>query len=55
MSAEALARAGKAVPASGDPPEFAAWITALRYPRLPKGDRDDIMSAIYDLFDPDRS
>jgi len=55
MSAEALARAGEAVPASDDPPEFMAWIAALLNPRLPKGEREDIMSAIYDLFDPDRS
>jgi hypothetical protein len=54
MSAEALARAGEAVPASDDPPEFAAWIAALLNPQLPKGERDDIISAIYDLFDPDR-
>jgi hypothetical protein len=53
MSAEALARAGEAVPASDDPPELAAWIAALLNPRLPRGERDDIMSAIYDLFDPD--
>jgi hypothetical protein len=54
MSAEALAQAGKAVRASDDPPEFVAWIAALLNPRLPKGERDDMMSAIYDLFDPDR-
>ena len=54
MSAEALARTGKAVRASDDPPEFVAWIAALLNPRLPKGERDDMMSAIYDLFDPDR-
>jgi hypothetical protein len=55
MSAEAIARAGEAVPASDDPPEFAAWVSDLLNPRLPKGERDDIMAAIYDLFDPDRS
>jgi hypothetical protein len=54
MDAEALERAGKAVPAPDDPPEFAAWITALRNPRIPDIEREDIMSAIYDLFDPDR-
>jgi hypothetical protein len=54
MSAAALAQAERAVPVPGDPPEFPAWITALLNPRLPKGERDDIMSAIYNLFDPDR-
>lgn len=54
MSAEALARAGKAVLASDEPPEFVVWIAALLNPRLPKGEREDIISAIYDLFDPDR-
>jgi hypothetical protein len=55
MSAEALARAGEALPASDDPPELVAWIAALINPRLPRDEREDIMSAIYDLFDPDRS
>ncbi len=55
MDAEALERAGNAVPAPDDLPEFAAWIAALRDPRIPDIEREDIMSAIYDLFDPDRS
>jgi hypothetical protein len=55
MDAEALERAGKAVPAPDDPPEFAIWIAALRDPRIPDIEREDIMSAVYDLFDPDRS
>jgi hypothetical protein len=55
MDAEALERAGQAVLAPGDPPEFAAWIAALRDPRIPDIEREDIMSAIYDLFDPERS
>jgi hypothetical protein len=54
MDAEALERAEKAVPAPDDPPEFAAWIAALHDPRIPDIEREDIMSAIYDLFDPDR-
>jgi hypothetical protein len=52
MDAEALERAGKAVPAPDDPPEFAMWITALRDPRISDLEREDVMSAIYDLFDP---
>ncbi len=55
LTAEALERAGTAVPAPDDPPEFAQWIAALRDPKLPVGEREDIMTAIYDLFDPDRS
>jgi hypothetical protein len=55
MDTEALERAGKAVPGPDDPPEFAMWIAALRDPRIPDIEREDIMSAIYDLFDPDRS
>ena len=34
-----------------DPPEFAMWISALRDPRIPDIEREDIMSAIYDLFE----
>ena len=55
MDAAALERAGTAVPSPDDPPEFARWIAALRDPRLPDSEREDIMSAIYDLFDPERS
>jgi hypothetical protein len=50
-----IERAGKAVPGPNDPPEFAMWIAALRDPRVPDIERKDIMSAIHDLFDPDRS
>jgi hypothetical protein len=55
MDAEALERAVNAVPGPGDPPEFARWIAALCDPRIPNLEREDIMAAIYDLFDPDRS
>jgi hypothetical protein len=54
MDAAALERAAKAVAGPGDQPEFAAWIAALRNPRTPDLEREDIISAIYDLFDPDR-
>lgn len=53
LSAEALEGAAKAVPASDDPPEFAQWITALRDPQVPRGMREEIMSALHDLFDPE--
>src|ERR1700731_1625885 len=52
MDAEALERAGTAVPAPDDLPEFAMWIAALRDPQLPTNEREDIISAIYDLFEP---
>jgi hypothetical protein len=54
MDAEALERAGTAVQAPDDPPEFVAWIAALRDPKLPDDEREDILSAIYDVFDPTR-
>jgi len=54
LDAQALERAGTAVSAPDDPPEFAGWIATLRDPRLPDSEREDIMTAIYDLFDPDR-
>jgi hypothetical protein len=54
MDVMALERAAKAVAGPGDQPEFATWIAALRNPQLPDLEREDIMSAIYDLFDPDR-
>jgi hypothetical protein len=41
MDAEALERAGKALPAADDPPEFAAWIAALRDPRIPDIEREE--------------
>lgn len=53
LTAEALERAGKAVPAPDDLPEFAAWITALRKPDLSDDEREEIFSAVYDLFDPE--
>jgi hypothetical protein len=54
MDAEALERAATAVQGPDDLPEFAIWIAALRDPKLPADQRDDILSAIYDVFDPDR-
>ena len=40
-------------PAPDDAPEFAVWIAALRDLTLPEIEREEIMSAIYDLFEPD--
>jgi len=53
LDAEALARAEAAVSEPSDPPEFARWIAALRDPQLPAEKRDDIISAIYDLLEPE--
>ena len=55
LDAEALERADTAVPGPDDRPEFARWIAALRNPHLPDSEREDILSAIYDVFDPDRA
>ena len=55
LEKEACARAMTAAASPDDPPEFAGWIAALRDPKLPNDKREDIMTAIYDLFDPDRS
>jgi len=53
LDAEALARAEEAVMTPGDRPEFADWIAALRDPNLAGDERDEIMYAIHDLFEPD--
>jgi hypothetical protein len=55
MDAAALERTTTAVLAPDDLPEFARWIAALRDPLLPSSEREEIMSAIYDLFEPERS
>lgn len=55
LDAEAIERAATAVPGPDDPPEAARWIAALRDPQLPDSEREDILSAIYDVFDPDRN
>ena len=54
MESEALERASTALPGPDDLPGFASWIAALRNPKLPGDERDDILSAICDVFDPDR-
>ncbi len=55
LDAEALERAATAVMSPGDRPEFAEWIAALRDPKLPTRERDEIMYAIHDLFEPDET
>jgi len=54
MESEALERAATAVREPDDLPEFAAWIAGLRDPKLSSDERDDILSAICELFDPGR-
>jgi hypothetical protein len=51
--AKALERAATAIEGPDDAPEFALWIEALRDPDLPGYQREDIISAIYDVFEPD--
>jgi hypothetical protein len=53
LEAAALDRAATAVPAPDDSPEFGQWITALRDPQVPRDVREEIMSALHDLFDPE--
>ena len=53
LDREALARAAATVPTPDDPPEFTRWITALCDPNLPDSERETIMEAIYDLFEPE--
>ena len=51
--AKALERAATAVEGPDDAPEFALWIEALCDPAVPEYQREDIISAIYDVFEPD--
>ena len=52
LDAEALEKAATAMPGPEERPEFARSITALRGPHVPNDVREEIMSALYDLFDP---
>jgi hypothetical protein len=53
LDKEALERAATSVPATDDKPEWAQWIAALRNPELPGNEREEIMYAIHDLFEPE--
>ena len=53
LDREALDAAAAAVASPDDPPEFAAWVAALRDPALPGDERECIMFALHDLFDPE--
>jgi hypothetical protein len=52
---EALARAATATASRDDPPEFGRWLAALQDRSLHNADRQAIMTALYDLFDPEDS
>jgi hypothetical protein len=43
----------RAVSAPDDPPEFGHWLVALQDHSLPDSDREAVMAALYDLFDPE--
>jgi hypothetical protein len=53
LAKEARVSAATAWTSPGDPPEFAKWIAALLDPKLAESKREDIMSAIYNLFEVD--
>jgi len=55
LAKEALARAAKATASPDDPPEFGLWLAALQDQSLPDSDREAVMAALYDLFDPEDS
>ncbi len=51
--ADALAKARHAVPSPDDPPEFAAWLTALLAPDRTAETREEAFDAISAFFDPE--
>jgi hypothetical protein len=55
LEKEARARAATAIPSPDDPPEFGQWLATLLDQSLPDSDREEVMYALYDLFDPDRA
>jgi hypothetical protein len=55
LTKEALARAATATASPDDPPEFERWLAALQDRSLPNADRQAVMTALYDLFDPEDS
>jgi len=53
LEQEARIRAASAKSSPDDPPEFAGWLAALQDQSLPDADREAVMAALYDLFDPE--
>ncbi len=53
LEEEALAKAAQALPASDDPPEFADWLTTLLDPLSRMDEREAVIAALCDFFDPE--
>jgi hypothetical protein len=55
LEKEALTKAATARGSPDDPPEFGRLLTSLRNQSLPAANREALMSALYDLFDPENN
>lgn len=55
LEREALERAKTSVPSADDPPEFQRWLQALLRPSLTADEREEIIWAMYDYFEPSDS
>lgn len=53
LEKEARARAATATPSPDDPPEIGRWLATLMDRERPESEREAVMEALYDLFDPD--
>ena len=54
LQEEALAKAASAVSSPDDPPEFSIWLATLQDEAVSCDTRESAMTALYDLFDPER-
>jgi hypothetical protein len=52
LDEEARERAAVAIPSPDDPPEFGVWLTELMDRKILENRHDEIMDALYKLFDP---
>ncbi len=52
MGAAALEKAKIAFSSPDDPPEFARWLRDLQRPDLTHNEREEILWAMYDYFEP---
>lgn len=55
LEREALERAKTSVPSADDPPEFQRWLQARLRPSLTADEREEIIWAMYDYFEPSDS
>lgn len=55
LEEEALSKAANAIPEAADPSEWAQWLAVLLSPSSSGDERENVMSALYDLFDPEPS